>query len=250
MNNPINLSIVIPLYNEELRIVSTYPKIIDYINKVSSKLNLNFELVFVNDGSKDNTKNIINKLISSNKHIPSIVVSYPKNMGKGFALKKGFKVAKGDYILFMDADLSTPLNHIQDFINNIKDNKLQGTNTILIGSRKTKGSNVTKHQPIIRETLGKGFTLLSNLLLVKGITDFTCGFKMFPSSAGKHLFTLTKIHRWGFDSEVLFLAKKHNYNIIEVPVSWINDTNSKVKLGRDVVRSFKEVLKIRFNLYS
>lgn len=242
------LTIVIPLYNEEPRIINTFPIVNEYVNKLIKKFKIWVELIFVNDGSKDKTKKVINDLIKSSEktNYAVLVVSYKKNMGKGFALKKGFKKATGDYILFMDADLSTPLKHIEDFLIKLNNEKLH-KNTILIGSRKTKGSNITKHQPFIRETLGKGFTLLSNIFLVWGITDFTCGFKMFPKSAGKHLFSLTKIHRWGFDSEILYLAKKHKYPIVELPVSWNNDNNTKVDLKRDILGSLSEIIKIRLH---
>jgi hypothetical protein len=144
----------------------------------------------------------------------------------------------------MDADLSTPLKHTYDFLNAIEDK-----NTIIIGSRKTKGANVTKHQPWLRENLGKGFTLLSNIFLVWGVSDFTCGFKMFPNAAGKKIFKNTTINRWGFDSEVLFLAKKYGYNIKEVPVSWKNDGDTKVDLKKDILRSLKDIFEIRVNYY-
>ena len=244
------LTIVIPLYNEELRIINTFPIINEHLNKLISKFNIGVELIFINDGSTDKTKKVVFDLVKKREktNYAAVVVSYKKNMGKGFALKKGFKKASGDYILFMDADLSTPLYHIEEFLAVLKDNSLH-KNTILIGSRKTKGSNVTKHQTFLRETLGKGFTLLSNLLLVWGITDFTCGFKMFPKKIGKHLFLLSKIHRWGFDSEILYLARKNKYPILELPVSWSNDSNTKVNLRRDIYLSLLDIFKIRFTKY-
>lgn len=230
------LSIVIPLYNEEKRIKNTFPLIKSYLQELSNKLGIEIELVLVNDGSTDTTKKVLEELNIKD------FVHYEKNKGKGFALKCGFEKATGDYILFMDADLSTPLKHIEDFIAEIKDNK-----TILIGSRKMKGALVKKHQPFLREYLGKGFTLLSNIFLVWGISDFTCGFKMFPNKAGKQIFSKVTIDRWGFDSEILFLAKKLKFNIKEIPVEWENEINSKVNLKKDVFRSLKEIFKIKTN---
>lgn len=245
MSKAKTISIVIPLYNEEKRIVTTFPKIIEFLEHFVKNKKLSTELVFVNDGSKDNTKQILRKLFRQKQTHPQITITfatYPKNMGKGFALRKGFKKASGDFILFMDADLSTPLKHLKVFVE-----KMEEKQQIIIGSRKMKGAKVKKHQPWIRENLGKGFTLLSNIFLVWGISDFTCGFKMFPKKQGKHLFSLLTINRWGFDSEVLFLAKKHKYKILEIPVEWINDSSTKVNLKRDVFQSLKEIIQIRIN---
>ncbi len=232
------LSIVVPLYNEEKRIKNTFPQIKDHLQNLSNKLDLDIELIFVNDGSKDSTKKILEELGIKD------FLTYEKNRGKGFALKCGFDKADGDYILFMDADISTPLKHIEEFLEQIKDDK-----TVLIGSRKMKGAKVKKHQPWLRENLGKGFTLLSNILLVWGISDFTCGFKMFPKQAGKKIFSKVTIERWGFDSEVLFLAKKYKFTIKEIPVEWENEENSKVDLKKDIIKSLGEIFKIRTNSF-
>jgi len=231
------VSIIIPVYNEEDRIKITFPKIKDYLQGIKDA---NFEIIFVNDGSKDKTEKVIKKLISNSKTFK--LVSYKTNRGKGYALKKGFEKAQGDWIFFMDADLSTPIKYIKTFLNKAKDK-----NTIYIGSRKTKGSNVKKHQPWFREKLGQGFTLISNILLVKDITDFTCGFKLFPNRAGKEIFSKVQIDRWGFDSEVLFIAKNKGYNIKEIPVEWINDEKTKVNLFKDVPQSLLDIFLIRKN---
>ncbi|MBP7859464.1 glycosyltransferase family 2 protein [Patescibacteria group bacterium] len=232
------ISIVIPLYNEEKRIVGTLPQIYEHIDKLAKKLKIKFELIFINDGSTDSTREVVKKI----KNLKTRLISYKKNKGKGYALKKGFSKATGDYILFMDADLSTPLKHLEDFIK-----KIESGETILIGSRKMKGAAVKKHQSFIRENLGKGFTLLSNIFLVWGISDFTCGFKMFPKNAGKAIFSKVTINRWGFDSEIIFIAKKKGYKIKEIPVEWINDNNTKVDLKKDIPRSLKEIFQIRLN---
>src|SRR3989344_1450891 len=143
-----SISIVVPLYNEENRIQKTLPIIEEKLRKIEKKLNIKGEILLIDDGSKDNTYHTI-KTIS--KYKKTKIYKEEINRGKGHALKVGFKNATGDYIIFIDADLSTPLKHINDFIKNI-----ENTNTILIGSRKKKGSNVKKHEPWVREKLGQG----------------------------------------------------------------------------------------------
>lgn len=234
-----SVSFVIPLYNEQKRIVKTLPKIETFLTQFEKSAKIKPELILVNDGSTDSTIDVVKNIL---KFKNTKLVNYKNNQGKGYALKQGFKKATGDYILFMDADLSTPLKHIYDFLNQDLDEK-----TIVIGSRKMKGAKVTKHQPWIRENLGKGFTLISNIFLVWGITDFTCGFKMFPKKIGKKIFSNVTINRWGYDSEVLYLAKKYNCKIVQVPVSWKNDGDSKVKLKRDVLGSLVDIFNIKKN---
>lgn len=235
-----SLTLVIPVYNEEKRIGNTFPIIKNKVLSVEKKLKIKTNVIFVNDGSTDETSNLLNKLIAKDKHFN--LIGYGRNKGKGHALKKGFNKAKGDYIVFMDADLSTPLKYLEVFINKIENEK-----TILIGSRKTVGAHVKKHQPWLREKLGQGFTLLSNIFIVWGVTDFTCGFKMFPNKIGKKIFNKVTINRWGYDSEVLFLAKKYKCKIVEIPVDWNNSEESKVDLKKDVIRSLADIVQIRIN---
>lgn len=237
------LTIIIPLYNEERRILKTFPKIKNKVAEVYKNLKTRTDVIFVNDGSTDKTIKTLKKLIGTDKNMK--LVSYKNNRGKGYALKQGFKHANGEFIIFMDADLSTPLSHLEEFIENIKDDK-----TILIGSRKTKGANVTEHQPWIREKLGQGFTLISNIFILWGISDFTCGFKMFPNRAGKKIFSKVTIDRWGYDSEVLFLANKYGYKIKEIPVEWKNSGDTKVDLKKDILGSLGDIVDIRKNNFT
>ena len=117
---------------------------------------------------------------------------------------------------------------------------------VVIGSRKTKGANVTKRQTALRQKLGEGFTILSNVMLGSGVSDFTCGFKAFRLDVAKKLFGNQKIDRWGYDSEIIFLARKYGFEIKEVPVTWENDERTKVNLFKDVYRSFADLVKIRY----
>ena len=168
------------------------------------------------------------------------LVSYSKNQGKGFALKKGVEKTTKKYILITDIDFSTPMEELKKFYPLIKNQA-----DIVIGSRKAKGAQIVERQKVLREWLGARFTDLSNLWLKLNISDFTCGFKLFKADVGKKLFKLSKIKRWGYDTEIIYLAKKLNYKITEVPVEWENDERTKVSLIKDIFRSLLDLLLIK-----
>ncbi len=239
----IYLSIIIPLYNEEKRLINL-PNIYNYLNNQK----FNWEIILVNDGSKDNTKKIATNIIKNNSFKKVRLISYKNNRGKGFAVKNGMLKARGEHRLFIDIDLSTPIEELKKIL--IFINKFD----IIIGSRKRKGAQVIKHQPKIREKLGKEFTRLSRKILGLKVTDFTCGFKCFSANSAKKIFSIQKIERWGFDAEILFLAQKLNMSIKEVAIVWKNDGETKVRLPKDMIISFLDLLKIRYytirNLYS
>jgi len=227
------LSVIIPLYNEEDRLKNA-KKIYKYLNR----LNINYDVILVNDGSNDSTIQKLNKLLKS---FPFTLISYKNNQGKGFAIKKGMLKAKGKYILFIDIDLSTPIEEISKFLPHL------GRVDCIIGSRKTKGAKLNKRQVLFRELLGKGFTLLSQQMLNLQVSDFTCGFKCFSRKAARSIFAKQQIRRWGFDSEILFLAKKLGFRIKEIPVRWSNDPRTRVKFPKDLIESFVDLCRIRLN---
>ena len=229
---PVFWSIIIPAYNETKRI-GNLEKIVKYLRGVREP----WELIVVNDGSKDDT---LVKLESYQKKYGLRVVSYKQNRGKGYAVKTGMLVASGAYRLFCDIDLSTPIAEIEKF------RPLLGSADVLIGTRKLKGARVVVHQSFIREYLGKGFTLLSQIALNTWVSDFTCGFKCFSAQAGEKIFKKPRIFRWGFDSEALFLARKYGFTIKEVPVTWKNDPQTRVRFPRDLINSFAELISIRY----
>ena len=231
MTNRPFLSLIIPLFNEERRLGKSI-HIFNYLKKKSLKT----EVILVNDGSLDSTALKLKKLCRK-YHFK--IISYKKNRGKGYAIKKGMLLAKGDFRLFVDIDLSTPIEEFDKFIPYLKKYH------VIIGTRKHKKAKILVRQPPLRENMGKIFTILSQLILATNVSDFTCGFKCFSKEAAAKTFSKQLIERWGFDSEILFLAKRNGYKIKEVPVLWKNDTNSKVRFPQDIIRSLTDLLKIR-----
>lgn len=229
------LSVIIPLYNEEKRI-NNLKTVISYLQKQ----NYTWETIVIDDGSTDRSLQVLTLL---KKKLKFKIISYAQNQGKGYAVKKGMLFAKGKYRLFLDIDLSTPINELDNFY------PFFGKYEIIIGSRKMKSSNVLVRQPFIREMLGKMFTLLSKKVLQMNISDFTCGFKCFSEKASDKIFFRQTTNRWGFDPEILYIGNIHNNSIKEIPVRWKDDPRTKVKFPQDILSSLKELLKIRVNNY-
>lgn len=227
------LSIIVPVYNEAERILN-----LNIIHEFLKKQKFKSELIIVNDGSSDAT---LRKIKFLTRSIKIKLITYDENMGKGYAVRKGMLAASGKYRLFTDVDLSTPMEELYKFMPFIK------KYDVLIGSRKVRGADVIKHQPFVRESLGKGFTKLSSLILNIKVSDFTCGFKCFSQKAAKEIFSKGKISRWGFDSEILFIAKYKGFTIKEIPVKWSDDNKTKVNFPYDLVNSFSELLQIKYN---
>ena len=227
------LSIIIPVYNEEKRL-NNLILITEYLKKIKYK----YEIIVVNDGSEDKTKKLLD--LHKRKHKLKIL-TLPLNKGKGAAIRFGMLSAKGKYRLFLDIDLSTPIEEFDKFLPQLKEYP------IIIGSRKMKASNVLIRQPFIREILGKFFTYLSQNVLQMKVTDFTCGFKCFSQEAAEDIFSLQTIDRWSFDSEILYIGKIKKYKIKEIPISWADDARTKVKFPGDILNSLKELSRIRTN---
>ena len=229
---PIFWSIIVPAYNETKR-VHNLDKILRYLSEQKES----WELIVVNDGSQDDTYKKL-KLFKRKSNFK--LISYATNRGKGFAVKTGMLAASGKFRLFCDIDLSTPIEELRKFKTYLAEAD------VVIGTRKLKGAKVILHQSFLREYLGKGFTLLSQLILNTWVSDFTCGFKCFSKAASERIFNKTRIFRWGFDSEVLFLAKKYGLKVKEVPVIWKNDPQTRVRFPRDLINSFAELALIRY----
>jgi len=227
------ISLIIPAYNEEKLITSSIKTILTYMLKNK----YNFEIIIVDDGSKDTTTKKVRSI--KDKHVKLIL--YKPNKGKGNAVKTGMLAAKGDLLLFLDADLSTPIEEIEKFIPQTK------KYDVVIASRALKESKIKVHQPFYREFIGKVFNKMVQLLAVGGIKDTQCGFKMFTRKAANIIFKRQRIHGWAFDVELLFIAKKYRLKIKEMPVTWINEGDSRVSPIKSSIQMFLQILKINLN---
>lgn len=227
------LSIIIPVFNEEKRLHS-----LDKIFSFFQQFFFPWELIVVDDGSTDRT---LSRLEAWKGKEEVKIISYRPNRGKGYAIKQGMLQARGQYRLFMDIDLSTPLEEFYLF------QPYLGQYDVLIGTRKRRRGQIIIHQPWLRESLGRGFTWLSRAILCVQVSDFTCGFKIFTDRAAQVVFPRLRIERWGFDAEILFLAKKFGLSIYEIGVKWLNDPLTKVNLKKDIWRSLRDLIQIRLN---
>lgn len=229
--NP-ELSIIIPVYNEEKRIGKTLIELAKFIKQK----NIAPEVIVVDDGSSDHTPILLERF----KNLIKIITVNP-NRGKGNAIRLGVLEAKGQKILFMDADLATPLFEIERFLDEFKE-----SDNILIGSR---SSSQAKRTPF-RAFAGFVFKLVCDFILSLPQEDTQCGFKLFSRQAAKDLFSQAKINRWGFDIEILYLAKKSNYIVRELPVAWEDKPGSTVRMFRDTYLMIKDLIKIRINQFN
>jgi len=228
------LSIVIPAYNEEKRLKSTLEKLYSYL-KIKD---YEYEVIVIDDGSSDKTSEVA--LSSELAKIGKLsLLKNEKNEGKGFSIKRGILSSRAEFILFTDSDLSTPIEELDEIFLSIQ------THDIVIGSRSIEGADIRVHQPFYRELMGRIFNILVNIFVLKGFIDTQCGFKLFRSTAAKDIAKELKINRFGFDVEMLYLAKKKNYKIKEVPVIWLDSPTSKVNPIFDSFKMFIDLLLIK-----
>jgi len=231
------LSVIIPAYNEEKRL----PKTLEEIDKYLREQTYNYEILVVNDGSKDRTVEMAKGLISKIKNLK--VTGYEKNRGKGFAVRFGMVKAKGKFRLFTDADNSIPIKETEKMWPEFE----KGAD-VVIGSREIKGAILDPPQSLFRRFLGEGFKLLRKIIVgLWEIQDSQCGFKCFRAEVVEKVFPKCEINRWAFDPEILVLAKMAGYKIKEIPIYWKNDPHSKVKF-KSIFNMAKDLLKIRMNL--
>lgn len=231
------LSIVIPIYNEEQRLSTTF-QALDVL-RLTHGLKLQ-EVIFVNDGSNDKTLLLLKNYQKTSKKVINII-TYKENKGKGFAVKSGMLSAKGDYALLCDADMSTPLTELKKFSPSIQ----KGVD-VVIGTRKNGKSTVIVHQPKIREYLGRVFTLITQIVLGVQVTDFTCGFKLFSQASIPLIFTDSKVNRWGYDAEIIYLAIKKNLSLVECPVAWSDNKGTHVNVLQAIPQTIFELSKIHY----
>ena len=237
------LSVIIPAYNEESHLIFSLNKLYEFI----SNNNFTFEIILVDDGSKDNTCKIASEFFSIhelNDKYHFNLIENKINKGKGFSIRKGLERATGKFILFTDADFSTPIEESQKLLG-----FLNVGYDIAIGSRALKDSKLIRRQNIFRMYMGKFFNLIVRRITGLNFMDTQCGFKMFTSKAKNLLLPYLKIDDFSFDVEILYIAKKLNLKVKEMPISWINSPDSKVRIIKDSIKMFFSLIKIK-NLHS
>lgn len=238
------LSLVIPVYNEQFTIKATVEKIIHYF----SNKNFYYELILVNDGSTDKTRDIIYKLKetleskseSNPKNYKIIILENKKNRGKGYSVRRGILESRGKFVLFTDADSSIPIEESKKLLSYLKD----GFN-IAIGSKWLKDSIILGKPKRMRKVMGVIFNFFVRKIINLEYKDTQCGFKCFDRKAVDLIFPLLKINDFSFDVEILYLAKRLNLKVKEVPVKFINCNESKVKIVKDSIKMFISLLKIK-----
>jgi dolichyl-phosphate beta-glucosyltransferase len=232
-----DVSVIVPAYNEQRRISKTLEAINDYFLNTP----LRRQIIVVDDGSDDSTSHTVEKL---KKHVGDLsVITYHPNRGKGYAIKQGLEESHGEYILFIDADNSTPIEEFEKFYPLLKNNQ------VVIGSRYISGSTIVIKQPKYRVFIGRLGNKLIQLFLLDGVTDTQCGFKAFQHEAAKQLFSRMKVNRFGFDIEILSIARLLNFTVKEMPVNWYNSPESRLRPIKDALRTFGELIYIKLNLW-
>ncbi len=236
MSEEVYLSVIMPAYNEEKLIKDTLVEADNFL----SRQGYNYEIIVIDDGSKDGTFNILNDLQPAIKNLS--ILKNNENRGKGYSVKKGMLAAKGKFRLFMDADNSTTIDQASSFMP-----YLENGYDVAIGDRSLKKSVILANQTIYKQVLGNIGNIFVKILTVPEINDTQCGFKIFSEKSAGDVFSKLTIDRWGFDIEALVIANKLGYKIKAVPVIWKNREETKVR-ARDYLFTFKELLKIKINL--
>ena len=219
---PSKYSLVIPAYNEAARLGTSLEKVLAYVHSQG----WNAEVIVVDDGSRDQTAEIIRAFTAKDPIVR--LVQNPGNHGKGYSVRNGMLRAEGEILIFSDADLSSPIADIA------------------IGSRWLRTETQIQRQPLHRQIFGRIFNLLMRLILGLQYKDTQCGFKAFNRAAAQAIFPLQRIERWGFDPEILFLARKLGFKVKEVPVLWAHSGGTRINPLVDGFRMFTEMLRIRW----
>ncbi len=228
-------SIVIPAYNESARLGATLEKVLAYVHGQR----WDAEVIVVNDGSRDNTAEIVRAYSAKDPVLR--LVENPGNHGKGYSVRNGMLHARGKIVLFSDADLSSPIEEARKLFQ-----ALDTGADIAMGSRWLRAETQTQRQPLHRQVFGRIYNLILRLTLGLQFADTQCGFKAFKQAAVQAIFPLQKIERWGFDPEILFLARKLKFKVKEVPVAWGHSGGTRINPLVDGSRMVMEMLKIRW----
>lgn len=231
------LSIVIPAYNEADRIPTT---LLD-IDRRLVKAAYSYEIIVVNDGSRDNTAEVVERMKKAVRNLK--LIDNAENKGKGGVVRQGMLIAGGVVRLFTDADNSTSIDQFEKMMPLLKEGY-----EVVIGSRAVKGAVLEPPEPLFRRLVGKGLNLIVQALLLRGVWDTQCGFKAFTEEAAKKIFEAARISGWGFDVEALALAKAMGYRVAEVPIRWKNDARSHIKASAGV-QFLRDITAVRWWLW-
>ncbi len=229
------LSVIVPAYNEANRLGPTLENIKSYLRTQS----YSSEILVVDDGSTDSTVDVANSKLAG---FPHTLLLNGINKGKGYSVKRGMLAGKGRCLLFTDADLSTPIQECARFLKLMA----EGGYDCVIGSRALPGSQIEIRQNFLRELMGKMFNKIARALSFKEIGDSQCGFKCFTQKAARDLFTRQKLKGFSFDAEILFLAQKLGYRVLETPVIWRNSAQSRVRMVSDPLAMFADLVRMRW----
>jgi dolichyl-phosphate beta-glucosyltransferase len=229
-------SIVIPAFNESARIPATLKEVVSCVREH----HWNAEVIVVNDGSTDATAQVV---LDFARTAPEVrLVENPGNRGKGYSVRSGMLQALGDVVMFTDADLSAPMDEAERLFA-----ALAAGADIAIGSRWLEKGRQTHRQPLYRQFFGRCFNAVTRGVMGLHFADTQCGFKAFTRAAAQTVFQLQTIERWGFDPEILFIALKCGYRVVEVPVSWAHDERTRMSYLKDGIKMLEEIATIRWN---
>ena len=230
------LSIVIPAYNECARIEGTLKRVMGCVQRQG----WDAEVLVVDDGSTDETVTVVQRWMERHERLH--LVKNPGNRGKGYSVRNGLLQAAGDIVMFTDADLSAPMEEAERLFAAIESGA-----DVAIGSRWLDKQKQTVHQPLYRRFFGRCFNRVTRVVMGLPFKDTQCGFKAFKREAAQTIFRLQTIERWGFDPEILFIARKLKYTIVEVPVTWGHDERSRMSYLKDGMKMLEEMAQIRAN---
>ncbi|AFL87258.1 glycosyl transferase [Terriglobus roseus DSM 18391] len=233
---PHHVSIIIPAYNERERIGQTLERILECVERRK----WNAEVLVVDDGSTDGTLEIVDGFMERDSRVN--LLRNPSNRGKGYSVRNGLLQALGDVVMFTDADLSAPIEEAELLFDAIRDGA-----DVAIGSRWLDRQRQTTHQPLYRRFFGRCFNAVTRVVMGLPYADTQCGFKAFRRPAAQIIFRLQRIERWGFDPEILFIARRLHFRVKEVPVTWGHDERSKISYLRDGAKMLEDMARIRSN---
>jgi dolichyl-phosphate beta-glucosyltransferase len=237
------LSLIVPAYNEEKRLPATLERLAQYL----AARDFSYELLVVDDGSRDGTREVVRDFASTRSWVR--LVQYddekgrPINRGKGYAIRQGVLASAGRDVLFSDADLSTPVEEMEKLLPPIA----RGECDIAIASRALPGSDLALHQPWYREMMGRSFNIVVQTVIGTSIVDTQCGFKAFRGEVARKLFGLSQIDGFGFDTEIIYLARKFGYRVEEIGVTWRHKDDSRVNPILAPLAMLREVFEVRIN---